>query len=128
MSHKIESLHRLTPHTVNSCTESHIILSPPYRENGEDYSVFKIFQNTGDALFVTDDYDCGITLKLEGVYTEIEELVPVLEYDLQNKIELCNIKIVKVMKNLPSIVSLERLEKFPNSILFKDYSELKVKE
>ena len=128
MSNKIESLHRLIPRTVNSCTESHIILSPPYRENVKDYSVFKIFKNTGDSIFVTDDYDCGIILKLGSVHTEIEELVPVLEYDLQNKIELCNIKIVKVMKYLPSIVSLERLKRFPNSILFKDYSELKIEE
>ena len=124
MNTNTETLHRLTPRTENSCTESHIILSPSYFENGKEYSVFKIFQNVGGSIYVTDDCDDGITLKLGEVYTEIDELLPIFEQDLQHKQELCKIRIVKVMKNLPAVISLERLERFPDEILFKDYEDL----
>jgi hypothetical protein len=124
MNTKAKTLHHLAPRTENTCVESHVILSPSYFENGKEYSVFIIFQNTGDGIYVTDDCGDGIFLKLEGVYTEIDELLPIFTHDLQNKRELCNLKIFKVMKCLPAVVSLERLERFPNEILFKDLDEL----
>jgi hypothetical protein len=121
---KTETLHRLTPRTMDACTESHVILSPPYVENGKEYTVFKIFQNTGDGIYATDDCGDGVTVKLSEVYTEINELFPMFDYDLRHKTELFEIKIIKVMKNLPAVVSLVRLEHFPNEILFKDYKDL----
>lgn len=124
MNTKTETLHSLTPRTENSCCESHIILSPSYFENGKEYSVFKIFQNVDGNIYVADDCGDGITIKLGAVYTEIDELLPIFEQDLQHNQDLCRIRIIKVMKYLPAVVSLERLECFPNEILFKDYEDL----
>lgn len=75
-------------------------------------------------IYVTDDCDDGITLRLKKVYTEIDELLPIFERDIQYKQELCKMRIIKVMKYLPAVVSLERLERFPNDVLFKDYEDL----
>lgn len=119
-----ETLHLLTPCTENTCVESHIILSPPHIENDKEYSVFKLFSNDGVKLYATDDCDDGIAVRLESVYTETDELMPIFKSDLTQKITLCQIEIVKVMKNLPALVSLKRIERFPNEILFKDYTDV----
>jgi hypothetical protein len=124
LMNRTETLHRLTPRTMNACIESHVLLSPPHVENGKEYSVFKIFQNTDDGIYATDDDGDGVTVMLSNVYTEIEELLPIFEHDLQHRRELCKIRIIKAMKYLPAVVSLVRLERFPNEILFKDYEEL----
>jgi hypothetical protein len=99
-------------------------------EDEKTYSVFKIFQNIEGVLYVTDDLDCGITLKLEPVHTETEELLTILDSSPKKEPVnvLCNIKVYEVKKYLPSIVSLERITRLPNEILFKDYTDLTNKE
>lgn len=130
MNLKNETLHRLEAQTENSCTESHIVLDPPYIENGETYSLFKIFQNTGDAIYVTDDLDCGVTLKLKPIHTETDEMLSVIDDSSKEGAlpTLLNIKVYEVKKYLPSIVSLERISRLPNKILFKDHTDLTLEE
>lgn len=118
-----ETLHQLTPRTEDSCQESHIILDPPYHEDGKDYTTFRIFQRM-DKMYVTDEDDQGITLALTEIHTETCEVIMNVKKSAPDKASTYTMELFEVKNNLPSIVRATRIPRFPDSIFFKDYTDL----